>query len=111
MSRFIIGVDLFISFRSVLYVSQFSILGSRYRLEYSNSVPFFCLNQQTYYFGSFSSEIYLKFNQNPNQETSCSTQTDTETGDIPELVGVLLFVSGNVREILYAETGGRENAC
>jgi len=31
----------------------------------------------------------MKFNQNPSQETSCSTQTDTEKGDIPELVDVL----------------------
>lgn len=93
------------------FVSQFSLLGSNYRLHYSDSFRFFCLIQQTYYICCCSSEIYIKFNQNPSQETSCSTQTDTKTGDIPELVGVLLFVSGNVREILCAETGGRENAC
>jgi hypothetical protein len=83
----------------------------RYRLEYINSLRFFCLIQQINYIGSWISEIYIKFNQNPSQETSCTTQTDTETGDIAELVGVLLFVSGNVSEILCAVTGGRENAC
>jgi len=93
-----------------LFVSQFSLLCSRYPLEYSNSLPFFCIIQQTYYICCWSSEICIKFNQNPSQETSCSTQTDTETGDISELVGVLLFVSGNFREILCTETGGRENA-
>jgi len=64
---------------------------------------FFFLIQRTYYIGCCSSEICIKFNQNPSQETIFPTQTDTETGDIPELVGV--------REILCAETGGGENAC